>query len=140
MKRLIKLLAMLLLLAIVVVSFSGCTEAQKVSASISKQADEFHIVRRVSVINMRTDTIVMQVIGTLSVIKSDDGDVDLMIRTSEETYKKNFLNLNDWTIYTVDDVTGEYPLYYFEIKYNPNLLRPFGAEGVYGTSEDEGSK
>ena len=140
MKKIFKVMLVLGLLAAMAFTMSGCTEADRVSASISKQADDFHIVRRVSVINTRTDTILLEIIGTLSVIKESDGDVTLMIRTSEETYKKNFLYLNDWTTYSVDDVTGEYPLYYFKITYNPELLRPFGPDALYGTSEDEGSK
>ena len=39
--------------------FSGCSEADKVNANLSKQADYFECERRITVYNARTDTIIL---------------------------------------------------------------------------------
>lgn len=43
------------------VSLSACTEAEKVSYNVSKEADNFNVVRRVAVINTRTDKVEFEV-------------------------------------------------------------------------------
>lgn len=43
--------------------FAGCSEADKVNANMSKQADYFGCERRVTVYNARTDTIILECRG-----------------------------------------------------------------------------
>lgn len=40
--------------------FPGCSEADKVNANISKQADYFECERRITVYNARTDKIILE--------------------------------------------------------------------------------
>ena len=39
--------------------FAGCSEADKVNANMSKQADYFECERRVTVYNARTDNVIL---------------------------------------------------------------------------------
>lgn len=52
-----------MLVGALVLSFVGCSEADKVNANLSKQADYFECERRVTVYNARTDLIVLVVEG-----------------------------------------------------------------------------
>ena len=47
----------LMLLTFLTILLASCTEADQVSHNISKEADNFNVVRRVAVINTRTDKV-----------------------------------------------------------------------------------
>ena len=103
----------------------GCTEAQRVSSNISTQADLFNIIRRVTVINTRTDRVLLEVIAQCS-IQLSDGDVDIISEVGDGVYKKDFVHLNDWTTYVVEDLCGaEVSPYKYEINYIPESIIPF---------------
>ena len=104
---------------------AGCTEADKVSANISKEADNFNVTRRVTVYNTRTDKILIEVIGNLSIQKSS-GDLDIIIEVAPNQYKKHFISLNSWTTYVVEDVSGAFvDKYHYEINFMPESIIPF---------------
>ena len=62
MKKIFKLFAILA----VCILLSGCREADMVRYNVSKEADNFNVTRRLTVINARTDTILLQLTGTFS--------------------------------------------------------------------------
>jgi hypothetical protein len=114
----IVLVALLLVVA-------GCTQAQRVSANVSKEADNFNVQRRISVINVRTDKPLLEVIGLLSVQKTGDGDLDIIMEIAPNVYKKHFVELNDWTTYVVEDISGAYvDKYHYEINFQPEMIIP----------------
>ena len=103
---------------------AGCTEADKVSANISKEADNFNVTRRVTIFNTRTDKLLLEVVGALSVQKSG-GDIDIIIEVAPNTYKKHFVSLNSWTTYVVEDISGAYvDKYHYEINFLPEMIVP----------------
>lgn len=107
------------------VILAGCTEADKVSTNVSKEADNFNVTRRVTVFNTRTDKILLEIIGNLS-IKHSSGDVDIIVEVGPGTYKKHFVSLNDWTTYVVEDVSGAFvDKYHYEINFLPEMIVPF---------------
>jgi len=56
MKRFVAIIVALVILGVVAVSMSGCgRQATVVSRNVSKEADNFNVVRRLTVINTRTD-------------------------------------------------------------------------------------
>lgn len=102
-----------------VCSLSGCSEAERKSSEISKQADNFETARRLTVINTRNDKIILEFTGTFS-IQSSGGDIDILCAIGDNRYEKHFFKLNDWTIYIVEDVSNQDVEKYFrEIKYYP---------------------
>ena len=106
--------------AILVIFYAaGCSEAERRSSSISRQADNFETPRKLTIINTRTDKIVVELIGTFSVQHSDK-DLDILCAIGDGKYTKDFFNLNEWTIYTVEDcTTNDVKLYDRIIKYYP---------------------
>lgn len=62
MKR--KLCVILMVAALLGVLLAGCsTEASQVSYNIFQEADNFNVPRRLTVINARTDTVLLELIG-----------------------------------------------------------------------------
>lgn len=93
-------------LAIVAVcGLTGYTERGQVSYNLSQDADNFNVRRRVTVINMRSDKVLLQMEGCLS-IKTDPetNELNIIAELPDGEYQKHFIYLNDWTMYTVEQV------------------------------------
>ena len=118
------ILAVILAIMITIV-LTGCgREANRVSYNLSKEADQFNVTRRVTVYNTRTDKILLEVIGNLSV-QSSSGDIDLIVEVGPGQYKKHFINLNGWTTYVVEDVSGAFvDKYHYEVNFLPEMIVP----------------
>lgn len=58
-----RIIALILVIITVCAILTGCSEADKVNANISKQANYFETERKITVYNARTDKIIL---GTLS--------------------------------------------------------------------------
>jgi len=124
--RMKKKIVLLVLLLMIPLLLTGCMEqeADKVTRNLSLQADNFNVTRRVTVYNCRTDKILLEVVGNLSVQKSG-GDVDLIIEVAPGQYKKHFVRLNDWTMYVVEDVSGAFAdKYHYTINFLPDSIMP----------------
>ena len=97
----------LLIAFVLIASFlTGCSEADKVNANISKQADYFESERRITVYNARTDKIIMEAEGFMSISNNTSGELICTVKTGVNEYKKNYIYLNDYTMYVVEDITG----------------------------------
>lgn len=110
----------------VAIALAGCTirEAERVSYNMSKEADQFNVTRRVTVYNTRTDKILLEIIGNLSVQHSS-GDIDLIVEVGPGQYRKHFINLNGWTTYVVEDVSGAFvDKYHYEVNFLPEMIVP----------------
>lgn len=117
----------LILVGILVSSFLvGCTEAEKVSYNVSKQADNFNVTRRFTVINMRSDKPILQMVGKMSIEDIDHGvAVIVEIDRKRGLYQKHYIYMNDWTMYTVEDVSGSnVSRYAYEIEFMPQSIAP----------------
>ena len=63
-------------------------------------------------------------IGNLSV-QSSSGDIDLIVEVGPGQYKKHFINLNGWTTYVVEDVSGAFvDKYHYEVNFLPEMIVP----------------
>ena len=107
------------------VILTGCTQADRVSSNIGKQADNFNITRRISVINARTDKPIFELIGNFSLQNNMNNELEIICETDKGVYKKHFVYLNEWTIYCVEDISGAYvDKYHYEINYQPEMIQP----------------
>ena len=110
------LVATMLLLA-------ACSEADKVNSNISKQADYFECERRITVYNARTDKVVLEAEGYMSISNNFDDELVVTVKTGPATYKKNYIYLNDYTLYVVEDITGTHTdPYHYKIYFHTDVL------------------
>ena len=109
-----KLLAILLTLVMVITMFAGCTEASKVNANISKQAEYFECERRITVYNARTDNVILIAEGYMNISNNSTNELVVTVKTGPSEYKKNYVYLNEYTLYVVEDITGTHtdPFHY----------------------------
>jgi hypothetical protein len=118
MKKIIKALALITLL-----NTTGCTQADTVRHNLTENADSFNVTRRITVFNTRTDKVLMQMTGVMS-IKTDSDTKELNVLVKDgETYYKHLIYLNDDTTYVMEDVGGaDVSRSAYEIHFLPEVL------------------
>lgn len=115
-KKVVELMGAMLL----AFSVMGCTEADQVSQNISKEADNFNVTRKLTVLNARTDTVLLELTGTFALGNSSANELEVIIETDEGKYQKDYVYLNEYTMYVVEDISGsEVDKYHYEINFLP---------------------
>lgn len=105
---------------------TGCNEADRVSSNLSIQADNFNVLRQVTVINCIANDVVFQMTGKMS-IKADtsENQLELIVENEDGTYSKHIIGLSDNVTYVVEDIDTNYASKYkFTINYNPKMWIP----------------
>ena len=120
------LLGMSLLLVGVVAVGCDMRESEKVSYNVSQEADNFNVVRRVAVINTRTDKVEFEVIGRISVDTENKQKLVVLVEVEEGEYKKHLVNMTEWNMYIVEDLEGaKVDQYKYEVNYLPESVFPY---------------
>jgi hypothetical protein len=101
-----KVFAILLVILCLVGCMTGCSEADNVNHNLSQAADNFQVVRKITVYNARTDLIVMEMEGLMSLSNNTTNELVVTCMTGPNQYKKNYIYLNEYVIYVVEDITG----------------------------------
>ena len=101
-----KICAILLAVLCLFGCLTGCTEAENVNYNLSQAADNFEVVRKITVYNARTDMIIMEMEGLMSLSNNSSRELVVTCRTGQNEYKKNYVYLNEYVIYVVEDITG----------------------------------
>ena len=119
-----KLLAVLLSLS-VMCGVYGCSTADTVNYNLSKEANEFNVYRRITVTNARTDTIMLQAEGYMSLANNASNELVVTVKTGEDTYFKDYIYLNDWTCYVMEQIEpNSTDKYHYELVFYPERLVP----------------
>ena len=105
MKKIKEFIVVVLMLAMMV-AMTGCSEADRANYNMSKQADYFECERKITVYNARTDMIILEAEGYMSISNNTDGELVCTVKTGPGEYKKNYIYLNEYTMYVVEDITG----------------------------------
>ena len=101
-----KLLVITLVLVMCLGLFAGCRAADNVNRNLSQAADNFECLRKITVYNARTDLIVMEMEGYMSLSNNSTNELVVTCKTGANEYKKNYIYLNEYVIYVVEDITG----------------------------------
>lgn len=116
----------LVLAGLMLMGLCGCTEANRVNANITQQADNFNVTRRLEVINARTDTPLFELIGNFSLSNNSDNELVITVELENHTYKKHYVYLNEYTMYVVEDLSGSnVSPYHYEINVLPQQFQTF---------------
>lgn len=120
-----KIITIALSIILMLCAMSGCRQSDRVSHNISKEADRFNVTRRLAVINARSDKPIFEIIGNFSISNNSTNELEIICEVEQGKYKKHFVYLNQWTIYTVEDVSGAYvDNYHYEVNYLPEMIVP----------------
>lgn len=122
MKKVVQFSALVLSVLVLV----ACREADRVSHNLSKEADNFNIVRKITVINAIQGEILYQMTGKMSIHHSaEDQQLEIIAQDDNGGYKKHFIGLSDNVTYVVEDITGaEVSNTKYTITFNPDMVIP----------------
>ena len=109
-----------------VILLSGCTpQSDRVSYNLSRQADNFNVVREITVINCITGDVLFQMSGRMS-IQPDTVDNQLEVLVENDgTYFKHFIGLSDNVSYVVEQKSvSNVNNYKYTLNFNPKMWVP----------------
>ena len=70
---------------------------------------------------------VLEAEGYMSISNNTSGELVVTVKTGPSTYKKNYIYLNSYTLYVVEDITGTHTdPYHYKIYFHTD--RPFSVE------------
>lgn len=129
MKKRIVFVAMCVIMAF---AMAGYNQADRVSQNLSKQADNFNIIRQITVINCIQGDVLFQMTGRMSLnVDEMENQLEITVELENGTYKKHFIGLSDNVTYVVEDVTGLYvDNYKYTLNFNPKMWIPLGADVI----------
>lgn len=131
-----RLIVAITLLAVMSALLTGCIETEKdrVNYNLTQEADNFNIVRQVTVINCIEGDVLFQMTGKMS-IKADtsDNQLEIIVENEDGSYVKHFVGLSDNVTYVVEDLNlgaNEVEKYKYTLNFNPKMWFPFNADTI----------
>lgn len=123
-----KILTSALIVGLFSLTLFGCeTEANRVNYNLIQEAENFNVVRQLTVINCIEGDVLFQMTGKMS-ITADMGDNQLEIIAEDNgTYVKHFIGLSDNVTYVVEDLNlgkNEVSKYKYTLNFNPKMWIP----------------
>lgn len=103
-----KIISIIMIIALICAcfAFTSCSAASNVNHNLSQAADNFEVCRKITVYNARTDLIVMEMEGYMSISNNSTNELVVTCKTGANEYKKNYVYLNEYVIYVVEDISG----------------------------------
>lgn len=83
---------------------SSCNDAGCVQKNIEMKSDTFSTYRKVTVINLRSDKILLEVEGYLSIKDSTDKELAIIIQTGKNEYKMHYVYVGSEIVYLVEQL------------------------------------
>ncbi len=118
----------------IMLGLTGCgTQAERVQYNLTKESNNFNIVRQLTVINCIEGDILFQMTGKMS-ITADTADNQLEVIVEDRgTYVKHFIGLSDNVTYVIEDLNlGDNAVsnYRYSLNFNPNMWIPADIETI----------
>ena len=107
-------------------ALTGCRESSKARYNLSREADNFNIVRQITVIDCITGDVMFQMTGNCSIIADqEDKQLEVICEVEKGVYKKHIIGLSDNVTYIVEDITdSNVSEYSYELNFNPKMWLP----------------
>ena len=127
MKKKIRRIMGIVVMFVLAMVLTSCTEAEKVNYNISKQAEYFESERKITVYNARTDQIILEAEGYMNISNNAHNELVVTVKTGVNEYKMNYVYLNDYTMYAVEDITGTHTdPYHYKLYWHTEVLPSVG--------------
>lgn len=128
-----KLLSFLLIGVLAVSILTGCeTQASRASYNLSQEADNFNVIRQLTVINCIQGDVLFQMSGRMSITAdTSDNQLEILVEDENGNYQKHFVGLSDNVTYTVEQLRGvDVDQYKYTLNFNPKMWLPVGVDVI----------
>ena len=125
-----KKVLLIFVLGVMALGITGCTgnSADIVSYNISREADEFHVKRRITFINLRSNEYLFSITGNCSIQGGagySSGELEVICRIGEDKYQKHMLYIANETTYVIEQLEySDVSRYDYEIVFRPEAIIP----------------
>ena len=111
----------LLLLIGCLFTLSGCDKSTIVNYNLDREANAFETYRQFSLINLRSDKVLMEVEGLISISNSTSdnaqSELQITIKTGPNTFERHFCYIGAQTCYLVEQKENSHTdPYHWEIR------------------------
>jgi len=110
----------------------GCSEASKASYNLSQEADNFNVIRQLTVINCIEGDVLFQMTGKMSITAdTEDNQLEVIVEDENGNYQKHFVGLSDNVTYVVEQKGSKnVNKYKYTLNYNPNMWIPVTVDNI----------
>lgn len=116
------------------VGITACSEASRVESNLTKEADNFNVVRQLTVINCLQGDVLFQMTGKMSITADiNDNQLEIIVENDDGSYTKHFVGLSDNVTYTVEDLNlgaNDVEKYKYTLNFNPNMWLPVEVDTI----------
>lgn len=113
---------------------SGCqVEADRVNYNLTQEADNFNVIRQITVINCLKGDVLFQMTGKMSITAdTQDNQLEVIVEDENGKYKKHFIGLSDNVTYVIEDITDDSDVskYHYTLNYNPKMWIPYDVDTI----------
>ncbi len=125
-----KKLIMAIVTIFTLVAFTGCTQSERVSHNLSKEADSFNVIRELTVINAIQGDVLFTMVGKLSVETTED-KLYVIVEDENGNYQKHIIGLSDNITYVLEQKDFKnVENYKYTLNYNPKMWVPVSVETI----------
>jgi len=128
-----KKLVLVLMIGMLLFCITGCErESEKVSYNLSLEADNFNVVRQLTVINCIANDTLFQMEGKMSITKDNmDNQLEIVVEDDNGNYQKHFIGLSDNVTYVVEQKNyKKTDKYKYILNFNPKMWIPVKVETI----------
>lgn len=94
-----------IMLVIGLIGITGCScEADNIKYNISQESNSFKTYRKVTVINLRSDKVLLEIEGYISIKDSTEDELAIIIKTGYEEYKMHYVYTGSEIVYLVEQL------------------------------------
>ena len=113
---------------------TGCSEKDRVESNLTKEADNFNVVRQLTVINCLKGDTLFQMTGKMSITAdTSDNQLEIIVENEDGTYVKHFVGLSNNVTYVIEDLNlgkNDVEKYKYTLNFNPNMWIPVEVETI----------
>lgn len=81
--------------------------------------ESFEFERKITIYNTKTNDIILEIEGYMDVRKKSSNELFVTVKVSENVYRVNYVSLNEYTMYMIEDRTGTHSdPYYYTIRWH----------------------
>ena len=130
-----RIVCVIVMATLVVGMLAGCeTEASRVEYNLTQEADNFNIVRQLTVINCLQGDVLFQMTGKMSITADvEDNQLEIIVENEDGNYTKHFVGLSDNVTYTIEDLNlgkNDVEKYKYTLNFNPNMWLPYEVKTI----------